>query len=85
MWVCSVCMYVSVFCEEEVLMWVCSVCRYVRDGRDKALEECEERVHRLTGDIKAKNEEKKDLEGKRSALTKQLANAKVTVPFHAMF
>ena len=50
----------------------------MRDGKDKALQECEERVKKLEQEMTAKNSEKKKLEKKRDELTKQLANAKVS-------
>lgn len=51
--------------------------RYVKDGRDRALEECDEKVKSLEEQMRSKWAEKKELEEKISALTKQLANAKV--------
>jgi hypothetical protein len=51
--------------------------RYLRDGRDKALEECGGRVQALTQQVREKDAEKKSLEEKKGALTKELANAKV--------
>lgn len=51
--------------------------RYVRDGKDKALQECEERVRKFSEEMEAKSGEKKTLEKKKDTLTKQLANAKV--------
>ena len=50
----------------------------MRDGRDKALQECDERVRNLTEQMEAKNTERKELERKKDTLTKQLANAKVS-------
>ena len=61
---------------------VLGVARYLREGRDKAMEECNARVQSLAEEIKTKSTEKKNLEGKMSVLTKELANAKVT---HILF
>ncbi len=61
-----------------------SLSRYFRDGKDKALEECEGKVQALTEQVKAKNSAKKELEEKINVLTKELANAKVG-PLHGSF
>ena len=55
------------------------LCRYLREGRDKALAECEERVQALMEQVKEKDLEKKSLEAKKGVLTKELANAKVSL------
>lgn len=51
--------------------------RYLREGKDKAVEECEERARVITEQMNAKHTEKKELEGRITALTRELANVKV--------
>ncbi len=54
------------------------VARYLREGKDRAMEECNAKVQSLAEAIKTQSTEKKSLEGKMTVLTKELANAKVT-------
>lgn len=56
---------------------MCLLHRYILQGKDKTLEECEERMEQLTTQMTTKNADKKELEEKITILTKQLANAKV--------
>ena len=68
-------------------MWVwhvryVPVYRYLKNGKDKSLQDCEEKVQQLSEAVRSKNTEKKDLEGKMATLNKELANAKVC--FHSM-
>jgi len=53
------------------------VCRYIRDGRDKAMEECEEKLTSLTSQLESKAKDKKELVEKIATLNKELANVKV--------
>ena len=55
--------------------------RYMRDGKDKAMVECERRMQELTLKMETITEEGKELEGEITLLNKQLANAKVHIPF----
>ncbi len=71
--VCTcLCVYVSVCVHDHV----CNV-RYIRDGKDKAMEECEKQVESLTAQMEVKNRDRKELDQNIATLTKEVANFKV--------
>ncbi len=71
--VCTcLCVYMSVCVHDHV----CNV-RYIRDGKDKAMEECEKQVESLTAQMEVKNRDRKELDQNIATLTKEVANFKV--------
>ena len=51
--------------------------RYIRDGKDKAMEECENQVASLTTQMEVKSRDRKELDESIATLNKELANYKV--------